>query len=48
LHPAGRAGWPQDIAEMVVFLLDGKRTGFITGANFVVDSGMTRKMICAE
>jgi NAD(P)-dependent dehydrogenase (short-subunit alcohol dehydrogenase family) len=44
-HPVGRVGWPQDIAEMVAFLLDGKRAGFITGANFVVDGGMTRKMI---
>jgi NAD(P)-dependent dehydrogenase (short-subunit alcohol dehydrogenase family) len=44
-HPVGRVGWPQDIAEIVTFLLDGKRAGFITGANFVVDGGMTRKMI---
>jgi NAD(P)-dependent dehydrogenase (short-subunit alcohol dehydrogenase family) len=47
-HPAGRVGRPQDIAEMVAFLLDGKRAGFITGANFVVDGGMTRKMIYEE
>ena len=47
-HPVGRVGWPQDIAEMVAFLLDGKRAGFITGANFVVDGGMTRKMIYEE
>jgi hypothetical protein len=33
---------------MVAFLLDGKRAGFITGRIVVVDSGMTRKMICAE
>jgi NAD(P)-dependent dehydrogenase (short-subunit alcohol dehydrogenase family) len=47
-HPAGRVGWPQDIAEMVAFLLDRERAGFITGANFVVDGGMTRKMIYEE
>jgi NAD(P)-dependent dehydrogenase (short-subunit alcohol dehydrogenase family) len=47
-HPVGRVGWPQDIAEIVTFLLDGKRAGFITGANFVVDGGMTRKMIYEE
>ncbi len=47
-HPAGRVGQPRDIAEMVVFLLDRGRAGFITGANFVVDGGMTRKMIYAE
>jgi hypothetical protein len=47
-HPAGRVGKPQDIAEMVSWLLDGKRSGFVTGANFVVDGGMTRKMIYVE
>ena len=47
-HPAGRVGKPQDIAEMVAFLLDGERAGFVTGANFVVDGGMTRKMIYEE
>jgi NAD(P)-dependent dehydrogenase (short-subunit alcohol dehydrogenase family) len=47
-HPAGRVGKPQDIAEMVAFLLDGERSGFVTGANFVVDGGMTRKMIYEE
>jgi len=47
-HPAGRVGKPQDIAEIVGWLLDAKRSGFVTGANFVVDSGMTRKMIYEE
>src|SRR6266508_220540 len=47
-HPAGRVGRPQDIAEIVAFLLDGERAGFVTGANFVVDGGMTRKMIYEE
>jgi NAD(P)-dependent dehydrogenase (short-subunit alcohol dehydrogenase family) len=47
-HPAGRVGKPQDIAEIVAYLLDGDRAGFITGANFVVDGGMTRKMIYEE
>src|SRR5215471_1551935 len=44
-HPAGRVGRLDDIAEMAAFLLDRDRSGFITGANFVVDGGMTRKMI---
>lgn len=46
-HPSGRVGLPGDIAAMVVFLIcDG--SGFITGQNFVVDGGMTRKMIYVE
>jgi NAD(P)-dependent dehydrogenase (short-subunit alcohol dehydrogenase family) len=47
-HPAGRVGKPTDIAEIVAWLLDGERSGFVTGANFVVDGGMTRKMIYEE
>jgi len=47
-HPAGRVGKPEDIAEIVAYLLDGERAGFITGANFTVDGGMTKKMIYVE
>jgi NAD(P)-dependent dehydrogenase (short-subunit alcohol dehydrogenase family) len=47
-HPAGRAGEPKDIAAMVAYLLDAERSGFITGANIVIDGGMTRKMIYEE
>jgi NAD(P)-dependent dehydrogenase (short-subunit alcohol dehydrogenase family) len=47
-HPAGRVGRPADIAAMVAMLLDTERSGFITGANFIVDGGMTRKMIYEE
>jgi NAD(P)-dependent dehydrogenase (short-subunit alcohol dehydrogenase family) len=43
-HPAGRIGKAEDIASMVLFLLDSKNS-FITGQNFVIDGGMTRKMI---
>ena len=43
-HPAGRAGRPEDIGELVAFLISDA-AGFITGQNFVVDGGMTRKMI---
>ena len=43
-HPAGRVGRPEDIAAMVAYLL-GPEAGFMTDANFVVDGGMTRKMI---
>jgi NAD(P)-dependent dehydrogenase (short-subunit alcohol dehydrogenase family) len=44
-HPAGRVGKPADIAELVAWLLDGERSGFVTGANVTVDGGMTRKMM---
>jgi len=47
-HPAGRVGKPLDIAEIVSWLLDRERSGFVTGANFVVDGGMTRRMIYVE
>jgi NAD(P)-dependent dehydrogenase (short-subunit alcohol dehydrogenase family) len=47
-HPVGRAGEPADIAAMAAFLVDRQRASFITGANFVVDGGMTRKMIYEE
>jgi NAD(P)-dependent dehydrogenase (short-subunit alcohol dehydrogenase family) len=47
-HPAGRVGKPEDVAELVGWLLDGKRSGFVTAANFVIDGGMTRKMIYEE
>lgn len=43
-HPAGRVGKPEDIARMVLFLLDPKND-FITGQNFTIDGGMTKKMI---
>ncbi len=43
-HPAGRVGIPLDIARMALFLLDPANS-FITGQNFIVDGGMTRKMI---
>lgn len=45
-HPVGRVGRPEDVAAMVSFLL-GPGSGFVTGANFVIDGGMTRKMIYA-
>ncbi|GFO65845.1 hypothetical protein GMPD_37640 [Geomonas paludis] len=46
-HPVGRVGRPEDIAELVLYLAS-PRAGFITGQNFVVDGGMTRKMIYEE
>lgn len=43
-HPAGRVGRPSDIAQSALFLArDG--SSFITGQDFVVDGGMSVKMI---
>lgn len=44
-HPAGRVGKPEDVAAICLFLANPESSGFITGANIVVDGGMTRKMI---
>ena len=46
-HPAGRIGTPEDIAALAAFLV-GPDSGFITGSEFVVDGGVTRKMIYPE
>jgi len=43
-HPAGRVGTADDVAALVAFLT-GPDSRFITGAEFVVDGGVTRKMI---
>jgi len=43
-HPVGRVGRPEDVADAVAWLC-GEGAGFVTGAEIVVDGGMTRKMI---
>jgi NAD(P)-dependent dehydrogenase (short-subunit alcohol dehydrogenase family) len=46
-HPAGRVGIPEDIANLTAFLVS-RESAFITGQSFVVDGGMTKKMIYEE
>ncbi len=43
-HPVGRVGTPADIASLCAWLLSAE-AGFVTGAVYVSDGGMTRKMI---
>jgi NAD(P)-dependent dehydrogenase (short-subunit alcohol dehydrogenase family) len=40
VHPIGRIGTPEDIAELVAFLA-GSGAAFITGAAYPVDGGLT-------
>lgn len=46
-HPVGRVGRPEDVAALATWLL-GPESGFVTGAEFLADGGMTRRMIYAE
>ncbi|HVO33139.1 MAG TPA: SDR family oxidoreductase [Elusimicrobiota bacterium] len=43
-HPVGRVGRPEDVAALAAFLISPE-AGFMTGQNYVIDGGMTRKMI---
>ncbi|CAM3348104.1 SDR family oxidoreductase [Thalassospira profundimaris] len=47
-HPVGRVGTPEDIAQAVSFLLDGDKSGFMTGETIRIDGGMTHKMIYVD
>lgn len=43
-HLSGRVGKPEDIAKACLYLTDDEND-FVTGANLIIDGGMTRKMI---
>jgi NAD(P)-dependent dehydrogenase (short-subunit alcohol dehydrogenase family) len=43
-HPVGRVGTPEDIASLTRFLLSAE-AGFITGQHFVVDGGITSRLL---
>lgn len=42
--PVGRVGTPKDISKIVLFLCS-EDAGFITGETFIVDGGMSKRMI---
>lgn len=44
-HYVGRVGIPNDISQMCLFLCDSSRSGFITGQEFIVDGGVSTKMV---
>lgn len=46
-HPSGRVGKPEDVAFMIEYLISNAAS-FITGQNFIIDGGMTKKMIYEE
>lgn len=46
-HPSNRVGKPEDIARMCIYLSQPEND-FVNGQNFVIDGGMTKKMIYEE
>jgi NAD(P)-dependent dehydrogenase (short-subunit alcohol dehydrogenase family) len=46
-HPVGRVGRPDDVAGLCAWLLS-EEAGFVTGQNYVIDGGMTRKIIYVD
>jgi NAD(P)-dependent dehydrogenase (short-subunit alcohol dehydrogenase family) len=42
--PLGRIGDPYDIAHATAFLLDGDRSGFITGQELIIDGGAIARL----
>lgn len=42
--PLGRIGRPEEIAEAILFLADGRRSSFITGQTLVADGGALARL----
>ena len=43
MHPLGRIGQPEEVAELIAFLA-GPRAGFITGGEYKIDGGMLSQL----
>eukprot|EP00804_Cyclotella_cryptica_P001800 CCRYP_018341-RA/>CCRYP_018341-RA protein AED:0.32 eAED:0.32 QI:0/-1/0/1/-1/1/1/0/191 len=43
-HTTGRVGNPRDVAQMVAFLADDEKSGFITCQEFTIDGGVSKRM----
>ena len=39
MHPIGRVGTAEEVAELIAFLV-GPKAGFITGGEYKIDGGM--------
>lgn len=39
--PFGRAAWPEEVAELVGFLVS-PRAGYLTGTEYIIDGGTVR------
>ena len=45
---AGRVGQPNDVAQLCLFLADESKAKFITGQDFAIDGGVTKKLVYPE
>lgn len=46
LHPMGRVGESEDVVHAIVYLINDRTAGFVTGVCLPVDGGMTAKSPC--
>lgn len=47
-NPAGRAGTPDEVAQLAAFLMNNEVAGYITGADFLQDGGATSNFLYGE
>jgi NAD(P)-dependent dehydrogenase (short-subunit alcohol dehydrogenase family) len=46
-HPLGRIGMPEDVAELIAYLVSS-RSSFVTGQTIVIDGGITTRFALAH